>query len=62
MSQPDSKADAARGVYVEKPRANIYTMLLVLSFLAICAACLCLHGELSAYNYDTKAQGAKVAP
>ena len=50
MSLPDSKlADAARGVVVEKPRANIYTVLLVLSFVAIVIGCLCLAGEMAQY-------------
>jgi len=52
MSLPDSKlADAAtRGVVVEKPRANIYTVLLVLSFVAIVVGTLCLMGELAQYQ------------
>jgi len=52
MSLPDSKlADAAtRGVVVEKSKANIYTVLLVLSFVAIVIGCLCLMGELAQYG------------
>jgi hypothetical protein len=51
MSLPDSKlADAARGVVVEKPKANIYTVLLVLSFAAIVIGCLCLMGEMAQYG------------
>jgi hypothetical protein len=51
MSLPDSKsADEPRGVVVEKPRANVYTVLLVLSFVAIVIGCLCLMGELAAYG------------
>jgi hypothetical protein len=39
-----------RGVVVEKPKANIYTVLLVLSFVAIVIGCLCLMGELAQYG------------
>jgi len=48
-------AAPARGVVVEKPKANIYTVLLVLSFIAIVIGCLCLYGELSVYDFKTKA-------
>ena len=60
MSQLGSKSveapDAKRGVIVEKPTANIYTVLLVLSFVAILTGCLCLYLEMSAYNFDLKAR------
>ncbi len=46
----------ARGVKVEKPPANIYTVLLVLSFVAIVIACVCLYAEMSAYDFDFKAR------
>ena len=44
-----------RGVVVEKPKANIYTVLLILSFVAIVIGCLCLYGEWSVYEFKTKA-------
>ena len=40
---------------VEKPKANIYTVLLILAFVAIVIGCLCLYGELSVYEFKTKA-------
>jgi hypothetical protein len=49
MSLPDSKVNP-RGVMVDKPRFNIYTMMLVLSFLALFIGCLCLYGEMAAYS------------
>jgi hypothetical protein len=52
MSLPDSKA-SPRGVVVDKPRFNIYTMMLVLSFLALLIGCLCLYGEMAAYSGPT---------
>jgi hypothetical protein len=46
----------ARGVVVEKPKANIYTALLVLSFVAIVIGCICLYAEMSAYDFNIKAR------
>ena len=47
---PSQPAAAARGVVVEKPKANIYTALLALSFVAIVVGCICLYAEMSAYD------------
>lgn len=47
-------AAAGRGVVVEKPKANIYTALLALSFVAIVVACICLYAEMSAYEFKMK--------
>lgn len=46
---------AARGVVLEKPKANIYTVLLILSFVAIVIGCACLYAELNVYEFKTKA-------
>ncbi len=35
---------------VQKQRFNVYTMMLVLSFIAICTACTLLYSELSTYG------------
>jgi hypothetical protein len=48
--------DAARGVVVEKPGANIYTVLLALSFAAVLIGCIFLSLEMSAYDWDFKAR------
>jgi hypothetical protein len=48
--------DAQRGVVVEKPKANIYTMLLILSLLAIIVGCICLAMEMKAYDWNFKAR------
>ncbi len=45
-----------RGVVVEKPKANIYTMLLVLSFVAVVIGCLCLYFEMNDYGFAVKAR------
>jgi hypothetical protein len=44
---------------VEKPRFSVYTMMLVLSLLATLVACLFLYAEMSAYNFDMWAKGAR---
>ncbi len=49
-------AAAGRGVKVEKPKANIYTALLALSFVALVVACICLYAEMSAYDMQIKAR------
>jgi nicotinamide riboside transporter PnuC len=51
--QPDA---TQRGVVVEKPKANIYTMLLILSLLAIIVGCICLGLEMKAYDWNFKAR------
>jgi hypothetical protein len=46
---------STRGVVVEKPQANIYTVMLIVSFVAIVVACACLYSELNVYEFKTKA-------
>lgn len=53
MSPLDSNNPA--GVVVQKPRSNVYTTMLFLSFIAIIIACLCLWLEMRSYNMDIKA-------
>ena len=59
MSRLGSKSadTASRGVVVEKPKANIYTMLLLLSFVALVIGSVCLYLEMADYNFDFKARG-----
>lgn len=45
------------GVVVQKPKSDVYTTMLFLSFIAIIIACLCLWLEMRAYNMDIKATG-----
>jgi hypothetical protein len=49
-------------VFVEKPQANVYTVMLVVSFIALLTGCLCLCGEMAQYDWDFKAAGARVPP
>lgn len=58
MSLPDS-TDPGRGFVVQKPKANVYTALLGIALLAILMAIMFLCMEMSRYNWDFKAAGAK---
>jgi hypothetical protein len=42
--------ELASGQVEQKPRANIYTMMLILAFVGICVACVLLWMELQAYG------------
>lgn len=51
MSQLDSgSANAPRGVIVKKPKTNIYTMMLLISLLALIFGCIFLYAEISKYG------------
>ena len=58
MSAADS-TDPGRGVYVPKPKADIYTVMLGISLGAIVFACLLLLLELAAFNFDFKGEGVR---
>ncbi len=47
-------ARSPRGVAVEKPKADIYTVMLALSFVAVVIACICLYAEMKAYDMVLK--------
>lgn len=63
MSQLDSSSadpiEAPRGVLVQKPKTNIYTVLLIIAFVAMCIGCLFLYLEWA--NYSSY-QAAQLAP
>jgi hypothetical protein len=48
------KADQGRGVFVQKQRANVYSMMLILSLMFIMIGCLCLYLEMSVYQMKVK--------
>jgi ABC-type amino acid transport system permease subunit len=50
--------DSDEGVVLEKPRWDVYSMMLLLSLLATIVACVCLFAELRAYQWDMKAKSA----
>lgn len=47
-------APKQRAIAVEKPKADIYTVMLALSFVAIVIACICLYAEMKAYDMVLK--------
>lgn len=51
MSQLDSpSASRQRGVLVQKPKTNIYTVLLIIAFVAMLTGCLLLGLEWARYT------------
>ncbi len=60
MSTP-GYADAGRGVYVEKPKSNIYTVLLAIALFALIVACAFLLIEMNRYEFNRKAPTASAA-
>jgi len=47
-------APKQRAIAVEKPTADIYTVMLALSFVAVVVACICLYAEMNAYGLVLK--------
>ncbi len=65
MSLADlSPSDAGRGVFLRKQTGNIYTVMLILSFVFVAIGCLFLFLEMKAYDgLSTRvAAEAKVPP
>lgn len=63
MSLGDLNApESGRGVYVLKQSANIYTMLLILSFIFVLIGCLFLFLEMKAYDLTIKVPPDDKAP
>jgi len=50
VSQPSFESDSPGGVLVPKPKSSIYTILLILSVIALVIACLFLYLEISEYG------------
>jgi len=48
-----------RGVIVQKPKANVYTVMMIVSLVALTIGSLCLYGEMKQYNMDFRARGAR---
>jgi len=43
-----------RGVFVQKQRANVYTVLLVVALMEILVGCLCLYLQMNVYQFKVK--------
>lgn len=61
MSQPDSRL-ADGGVLVQKPKSNVYTVMLVLSLVFILIGCFFLWRERVELEQDPAAQPPAAAP
>lgn len=61
MSQPDLTSPAApgRSVVVQRPKNDVYTVLLGIALLAIVIACILLYMEFRRYKGDMNATSAK---
>ncbi len=60
MSQLGS-TDRGPGIAVQKPRPDIYTVLLGLALTAILIAIICLVLELGRYGWDYKAASVRLS-
>ena len=52
MSLPDLDSNEPRGVLVRRPRSSIYTVMLLVSLLALTLGCLLLVLELWRYGFE----------
>ena len=51
VSQPESKSvSRGRGVQVQKPQSNVYTVMLLISLVALIIGCVLLYLEIDAYG------------
>jgi hypothetical protein len=57
--EEDDAPKKKRGVILQKPRANVYTVMMIVSLVALSVGCLCLYGEMKTYNMDFRARGAR---
>ena len=53
MSLAELKPES-RGVFVQKQRANVYTVLLVVALMEIVVGCLCLYLQMNTYQFKVK--------
>ncbi len=57
MATAELGASSPRGVFVQKQRANIYTMMLILSLMFIMVGCLMMFLEMNAFQMKVKVPG-----
>ena len=61
MAMVDPKSDSARGVFIQKQRANVYSMMLILALLFIMVGNLCLYLEMKSFGMKVKVPTAAQA-
>jgi len=54
VSELQPVTNQAEGVKPQKPRTNVYTMMLIISLIAIITSCVLLYLELRPYMEDGK--------
>jgi hypothetical protein len=54
VSLPDSSSERPQGVLVRRPRTSIYTVLLMISLVALMFGCLLLVIEMAQYGFQWK--------
>jgi hypothetical protein len=56
------RPETGRGVFVQKQRANVYSMMLILSLMFVMIGCLFLYLEMNSYQMKVKVPpGAKAS-
>lgn len=60
--EPATSAEPEPQTVVKKQRINVYTMMLVLSFISLVTACAVLHNELSRWGEGETWKTDSVAP
>ncbi len=61
MATAELRADSPRAVFVQKQRANVYTMMLILSLMFIMVGCLMMFLEMNAFQMKVKVPGDALA-
>jgi hypothetical protein len=56
------KPGAIRGVFVQKQRANVYTMMLIVAFIFILIANIFLYAEMGNYQWKVRVPPADMPP
>jgi hypothetical protein len=57
--EEESPKAKRRVVVLEKPKANVYTIMLIVSLVALTIGCLSLYGEMKQYDMDFRAKSAR---
>ncbi len=55
----DEAPKKKRGVVMRKPRANVYTVMMIVSFVALIIGSVCLYAEVKPYASDMHARTAR---
>ena len=62
MMSPTLGGPQTQGVVVQKPKSDVYTVMLVIAFLALVLGIVCLVLEMESYDWDYKGPPKGVSP